>query len=527
MDILNSSLAKFRNCFRKLFPYNTDTCIEIIDALSSNTSADSQIKITLSEFFTRRHTSISRAISSYYKPRDMSVDDSTKLKADVDKGIQNTLCQHLEENTKDYHLFAGDVTPNKRSYAKKLTDKGFVYSQGQIASTKPVVIGHKYSYVNYLTEENNWALPIDVKRVSTTDKDTVVGIKQWTDIINDKNNYLNDKTSVGVFDSAYSNAYAVSQYIETKPDNSVFISRIRSDRVFMRPSVTESKGKRGRPSIYDIHNPFKLKDDGTWGKSTDTKQIDWQTKKGKNHKVQITMWDNLRMRGHNDTSIQHTKLTLVRIHVSDKDGKDIYKKPLWLLMVGNWPMHWFICKFWYFYCARFDIEHYFRFGKQRLLMSSFQTSETSNEENWMIFVMLAYHQLYHARIMAKDLPNAWEKKKPANLRELSPSRVQRDMPRLLKELPPITTEVKARGIPEGRKVGESTKPRPDSPVVRKSTPKPVKKGSININWLVENNGDILKPQIKCNGIDKSDIPAEIMATFHNVENIAPNCTSPP
>jgi hypothetical protein len=527
MDILNSGLAKFRNCFRKVFPYNRDTCIEIIDALSSNTSANSQIKITLSDFFTRRHTSMSRAISSYYKPRDMNVDDSTKIKEDADKGIQNMLCQHLEENTKDYHLFAGDVTPNKRSYAKKLTDKGFVYSQGSISSTKPVVIGHKYSYVNYLTEENNWALPIDVKRISTTDKDTVVGVKQWTDIINDKNNNLNHKTSVGVFDSAYSNAYAISKYIETEPDNSVFISRIRADRVFMRPSVIKYKGKRGRPSIYDIQNPFKLKDDSTWGKPTDSQQIDWQTKKGKNHKVEITMWDNLRIRGHNDTSIQHRSLTLVRINVSDKDGQDIYKNPLWLLMVGNWPMHWFICKYWYFYCARFDIEHYFRFGKQRLLMSSFQTSETSNEENWMIFVMLAYHQLYHARTIANNLPNAWERKKPSDLKALPASRVQRDMPRLLKELPSITTEVKARGIPEGCKVGESTKTRPNSPVIRKSTPKPVKKGSININWLVENNGDILKPQIKCKGIDKSDIPAEIMATFHNVENIVPNYTPPP
>jgi hypothetical protein len=527
LDILNSALAKLRSNFRKLFPYSTDVCIEIIDALSSNVSTQSQIKLTLSQFFTRDHTSLSHAVSSYYKPRNIGANDSKKLKQDVDRNIQNVLCQHLNNHPKDYNLFAIDATPHKRPHAKKLTDKSFVYSPGTISSVKPIVVGHKYSYVNYLTEENHWALPIDIKRVTTTENDTVVGVEQWTNIINDEKNQLNDKTAVGVFDSAYSNAYAMSKCVETKSENSIFIARIRGDRVLMRPSVIESKGKRGRPSIFDIQNPFKLKDNSTWGNPTASKEIDWQTKKGKNHSVQITMWDNLRMRGHKDAQIQHTPLNLVRISVSDKDGKTIYKNPLWLIMVGNWPIDWFIERYWYFYCARFDIEHYFRFGKQRLLMSSFQTPETSSEENWMIFVMVAYHQLYHARIMARNLPNDWERNKVSNHKSLPPSRVQRDMPRLLQELPTITTEVKTRGIPKGRKVGEKTKTRDDSSVVRKSAPKTAPKANININWEVESNGNILKPNIKCRGIDKSKIPTEIMTTFQNVEHVVPKITSPP
>lgn len=160
-------------------------------------------------------------------------------------------------------------------------------------------------------------------------------------------------------------------------------------------------------------------------------------------------------------------------------------------------------------------------------MSAFQTPETSNEENWMIFVMMAYHQLYHARIVARDLPNDWEKNKESSQESLPPSRVQRDIPRLLKELPSITTVVKARGIPKGHKSGETTKTRANSSVVRKSASKPAPKASININWPVENNGDILKPSIKCKGMDKSDIPTEIMNTFQNIENVVPKSTSPP
>jgi hypothetical protein len=159
LNILNSALAKLRSNFRKLFPYSTDACIEIIDALSSNVSTQSQIKLTLSPFFTRDHTSLSHAISSYYKPRNSSANDSQKLKQDADRNIQNVLCQHLDNHSKDYNLFAIDATPYKRPYAKKLTDKSFVYSPGAISSIKPIVVGHKYSCVNYLTEENHWALP--------------------------------------------------------------------------------------------------------------------------------------------------------------------------------------------------------------------------------------------------------------------------------------------------------------------------------------------------------------------------------
>jgi len=527
MDILNSSLAKLRGCYRKLFPYNTDGCIETIDSLSSNVSAKSHIEITLNPLFTRHHTTLSHVVSSYYKPRDAVVVESKMLKEKVNKNIQNTLCQHIEKNDKDYYLFAIDVTPYKRPHAKKLTDKGFVYSKAAISSAKPVVIGHKYSYVNYLTEEYHWALPLASDRVATTEKDTVVGVEQWTNIISDPNNNFIYKTSVGVFDAAYSNAYSVDRFIKAKTVKSVFIARIRGDRVLMRPNLIDPDGKKGRPSFFDMENPFKLKECDTWGDPKDTDQIDWKTKKGKNHTVQIKVWNNLRMRGHKDAKIQKTPLTVIRITVSDKDGKEIYKNPLWLLMVGDWPIEWFINKYWHFYCARFDIEHYFRFGKQRLLMIAFQTSEIINEENWMQFGMISYHQLYHARNLAKDLPRPWEKKRKHDAAELSPSRVQRDMPRLLEALPQITTEVKARGIPSGRKIGDKIGSRVDSDVVRKSVAKPQPKSQVNIIWPIEENGEFLKPEIKYKGIEKSEIPEDIMKTFHNVENVVPVCIPPP
>ena len=93
-------------------------------------------------------------------------------------------------------------------------------------------------------------------------------------------------------------------------------------------------------------------------------------------------------------------------------------------------------------------------------------------------------------------------------------------------MPKITIEVKARGIPEGRKAGENIGSRIDSDVVRKSTAKALPKPHINIIWSIENNGNVLKPKIKYKGIEKSNIPEEIMKIFQNVENVVPACIPP-
>jgi hypothetical protein len=56
-----------------------------------------------------------------------------------------------------------------------------------------------------------------------------------------------------------------------------------------------------------------------------------------------------------------------------------------------------VSKITYFNKSILDIEHLFRFGKQRLLMSEFQTPDLQHEENWIRLVMLSYVQLWPAK----------------------------------------------------------------------------------------------------------------------------------
>jgi len=142
-------------------------------------------------------------------------------------------------------------------------------------------------------------------------------VKQWTDIINDRENKFQDKPAVGCFDAGYSNPRSIYTFFESmknKDNRAVFIARLRTNRFLMRPS--------------------------------------------KKLNVKIQVWSDLRMRSHNDCPIAKVPLTVVRIFVSNKDGAAMYKHPLWLVIVGEWPANW-------------PVTFYGNFTHQDLILSTF------------------------------------------------------------------------------------------------------------------------------------------------------------
>ena len=514
------------------FPYNADAAIELVDSLSTNLQAKSPVELSLNPCYSRHYSSLPHVIGGYYKSRETSIEESRKALDNANEKIQHSLCQNIGvDSGAEYHLFAIDVTPNKRPYAKKLADKGFVHINETVTGKKPVAIGHKYSCIAYITQEKHWALPLSLNRVKTSEKDTVYGVTQWCSIIKDPSNGFGNKKSIGLFDSAYSNAFSITQLIlQTKgiEDKVIFIARLRGDRVLMRPAHQVLTGRKGRPAFFDMGRPFRLDDATTWEKPQNSTTVPWVTSRKKEHTVEINVWTDLRMRGHRECPIQTVPLTVIRIAVKhQKDGSKVYQHPLWLVIVGTWPDHWPISLFWTLYCARFDIEHLFRFAKQRLLMDVYQTPECAHEENWMQFVMLAYHQLFHARSLAKNLPRPWEKKVTINNSALSPSRVQRDMSRVLSHLPVIITPVKPRGIPAGRKTGEIISSRVSIPVVCKSASKPAPLPQARIILRFKQGGGYHKPRIKYEGLDQAAVPAEILTIIKNLEEVSPLPIPPP
>ena len=130
------------------------------------------------------------------------------------------------------------------------------------------------------------------------------------------------------------------------------------------------------------------------------------------------------------------------------------------------------------YRQRFELEHSFRFAKQNLLLTTFETSDVEHEERWVQFVLLAYVQLWAAHFLAVALPRPWERYlKTHPSARISPSKVQQDWARIISQLGTPAVAPKPQGTSSGRQFGQTQTSRPRLPVVKRGislTPHPVK-----------------------------------------------------
>ena len=142
---------------------------------------------------------------------------------------------------------------------------------------------------------------------------------------------------------------------------------------------------------------------------------------------------------------------------------------MWLIVIGSHRHSLSLQDCYQAYRQRYDMEHLFRFGKQKLLMTSYLTPEVKHEENWFKLTLLAYVNLWAARDLAVVLPREWEQYLKAD-REISitPSLVQRDFYRIISQIGQITKSPKPRGNSSGRIKGYKKTPRTRHQVIKKT-----------------------------------------------------------
>ena len=185
--------------------------------------------------------------------------------------------------------------------------------------------------------------------------------------------------------------------------------------------------------------------------------------------MQLQAWTDLRMRGKRGLPMHRYPFTLIRGVVVDEQGQRVFKRTLWLLVLGARRGELTLLDAWAGYRQRFDLEHYFRFGKQRLLLASYQTPEVEHEENWLLLVQLAMVQLWLGRDLAGVRVRPWERYLPARpAGAASPSQVQRDWERIIRRIGTPARAPKRRGKAPGRLPGVSPGRRPRVAVVKKT-----------------------------------------------------------
>ena len=98
------------------------------------------------------------------------------------------------------------------------------------------------------------------------------------------------------------------------------------------------------------------------------------TRSGRQLTVTIQAWHQMLMRGTKTEKMYCYPFTLMRISVADDTLKLVWK-PMWLIVMGDRREEISPLVAYQSYRERYGIEHLFRFGKQRLLMTQFQTPE--------------------------------------------------------------------------------------------------------------------------------------------------------
>ena len=459
-------MEQFRQSLYQNFNNRADTLIELVDALCSNDRVRSPVELTLAPCFRRTYTTLYKAVDEF----SCGAGDGAKQWVDL-------LAPYLPRpQQRPFWLLGVDVTAQPRPYASTTTDRGMVYQPNQVKGNKPVTVGHQYSTVALLPEAEanlspSWLLPLTTERVATTDDKELVGAAQIETLLSNRSLPFRNELCVDVGDSCYSKpAYL---FANRRHPNLVTLARVRSTRIFYQQPVAhnedETLKKRGHPTWYG--DAFRLQDPATWHAPDETATWTQVSRRGKHYRVEIRAWHHMLMRGKQKPKplpMHRHPFTLVCITRYDEQGQQVGKHPLWLILIGERRHELSLSDSYHAYEQRYDLEHFFRFGKQRLLLTNFQTPETDREETWWRLVHLAYAQLWMARHVARLLPRPWERNLPAmRERRISPTLVQRDFGRIIRQLGTPAKAPKPRGNSAGRPIGTKLAPRSRHRVVVK------------------------------------------------------------
>lgn len=450
------SLAQFQEQLYSHLDNRANAVMALTNALSSNTYARSVVELSLNPLFEGRHYSdLYKAINAFVLPEEVQ---------------WHLMAPFLPRPQKwPFWLLGVDVVPHPRPYAATLEDRGLVYRPQVITSNKPITIGHAYSTVVLLTErlpgDPPWVVPLSVRRVASHQDRELVGAEQVQSLLTDKHLPFHQDLCVEVGDSSYSKRAYLATH-RALP-NLVTITRLRSNRVFYRAYAGDGAPRKGHPRWYG--DRFALGEPETWHPPDEEATFSTETTRGRTYRVHIQAWRNMLMRGTRDFPMQRYPFTLVRIEVTTEDGIPLHRRPLWLLVMGVRREELSLREIYEAYLRRPDQEHYHRFSKQRLLATTYQTPDAQREEQWWRLTQIVYFQLWLARPLTRSLPRPWERYLPhREERPPSPSLVQRDFSRLIRQLGTPARAAKPRGKSPGRAKGTRLPPRKRHPVVRKA-----------------------------------------------------------
>lgn len=394
-----------------------------------------------------------------------------------------------------FYLLNTDTTPVIRAHSPTLPDRGYVHvSNTRVSGNRPVDVGYEYSVIGlsarrplYAAATAAWNLPLSSRRVPTDVVKGVFTAQQVLNLLDNEHSGLGNSMVVNTLDRQYGTPeYVVGTHGKAQLVN---IIRLKNNRNVWRKLTNEqveqrrqgNADQRGANAVYG--EQYRLSQVEEWQLQPDEK-VEFGVQLGNGRKVLVRMkaYDDMLIRTKRGYNMKDKPFRLVCTELIDPTtDQPIFKRKMWLAVWGQKRIELSLEQIYWSYRNRFDIEHYFRFGKQRLLMDSYQTPDAQHQDNWMEIVGLAYWLLWVASQEATYQVRKWQQYDPYHKNRVkyklppTPSEVQRQLLSIILsfEQEPFRPKVKIKS--EGRQKGDTQMKRQRYKVVRKAKKKPNKR----------------------------------------------------
>ena len=437
------------------FTHEKNAILDLILALlTNNTSkATTVVELTLNKYFKREFSSLFKAICGYYAPRKEQK-QSEENRKQVKESITDFLYDKALCSNKSRYSFCLDMTGKLLNNSPKTPDRSYIYSNGNIG------VGHVYSAI-CLNVQEGWMLPMSILRIPTTENKFDFAISQMISLLKK----IPDPTlAICVGDCAYSCnkfVHSINQY-----KNAVSLTRVRSNKtIFIK--YKDTKEGVGRKRQYG--KKYCLTKD-TLPEPDCSETFEETTSKGKVHTIKISLFKNYIVRGSKGYKMSDVLANFLRVQVYNKDGSRKYPKDLWVQIVGKRKDELTPKQAYMEYKDRFNIEFFFKFGKSKLLMDKFQTTDPNRAEDFIMFGMISYNTLYYLKdLLDPAFLRKWENKKDKNKK--SPSRIFRALSNsdILDNIDQAV--LKKRGIPNEKNIRKFFHSSENQPIIHKDSSK--------------------------------------------------------
>jgi hypothetical protein len=276
--------------------------------------------------------------------------------------------------TESLLVLAGDHTAWPRLDAKTLAERSFQHQPAILSCQRPVTIGHGYSTVAVIPEQQgSWALALMHERI-TDQKPIEKGAQQLRQICQQL-----PMRPLSLWDSEYGCAAFLLATQDIPADKLI---RLRTN-LALQGATRPYKGHGPHPKE---GIPFKFKDPNTWW-APDQTITETDVEFGP---VIIRDWSGLRF-----ARALECRMYVACIEREQAPGTRRKPKLVWFGWAGNPPPE----QWWHGYQRRYPLEHW--------VLPHLMTPQQS--ERWSDLMPLLTWELWLARPMIQDCPLPWQK----------------------------------------------------------------------------------------------------------------------